>query len=83
MFNGPIEQVHRIAKRTGALFVDAEQLREWLGGGEPHPALEEFPTTALLAPSSTVILPEHIGEHEVGHHGGITPQELLIPLLIA
>ena len=83
VFNGPIEQIHHIAERTGARYIDAQQLREWLGGGTPHPALVEFPTAALLAPPGTVILPRHIGDHEIGHHGGITPQELLIPLLVA
>ena len=83
MFNGPVEQVQHVAQRTGARYVDAGRLREWLGGGDPHPALEQFPTAALLAPSGTVILPDGLGGHMVGHHGGITPHELLIPLLVA
>ena len=83
MFFGPIERVRRIARQTGAQFVSAEQLRRWLGGGPPHPALTEFPTAALLAPPGTVILPQHLPSSNIGHHGGITPQELLIPLLVA
>ena len=83
MFNGPVEQVQHVAQRTGARYVDADRLREWLGGGDPHPALEQFPTAALLAPSGTVILPDGLGAQMVGHHGGITPHELLIPLLVA
>ena len=83
MFSGPLERVRRIAHRTGARFVNAEELRRWLGGGPPHPALSEFPTAALLAPPGTVILPQHLPSATVGHHGGITPQELLIPLLVA
>ena len=83
MFRGPTEQMCRIAEQTGGLYVEPDRLREWLGGGDPHPALEEFPTGALLAPPGTVILPQHIYPHEIGHHGGITPQELLIPLIIA
>ena len=83
MLCGPIEQIHRISERTQALYVDADQLRQWLGGGDPHPALEELPAAALLAPPNTVILPQHIHPHETGHHGGITPQEQLIPLLTA
>ena len=83
MFHGPVEHIHRIAERTGAQYVDPDRLREWLGKGDPHPALEPFPTAALLAPPDTVILPRHLYPHEIGHHGGITPQELLIPLLIA
>ena len=83
MFSGPLERVHRIARRTGAQFVSAEQLHEWLGGGPPHPAVGEFPTAALLAPAGTIILPQHLPDSNVGHHGGITPHELLIPLLVA
>ena len=73
MFHGPVEQVHRIAERTGARYVDADRLRAWLGAGDPHPTLEEFPTAALLAPPDTVILPRHLYAHETGHHGSITP----------
>ncbi|MDE0232829.1 MAG: alkaline phosphatase family protein [bacterium] len=83
MFRGPTDQIRLIAEQTSALYVDPDRLRKWLGGGDAHPALEEFPTAALLAAPGTVILPQHIYPHEVGHHGGITPQELLIPLIIA
>ena len=83
MFSGPLDPVHRITRRTGAQFVSAEQLRHWLGGGPPHPALNEFPTAALLAAPGTIILPHHLPSPNIGHHGGITPQELLIPLLVA
>ena len=48
MFSGPLERVYRIARRTGAQFVSAEELHQRLGGGPPHPALNEFPTAALL-----------------------------------
>ena len=83
MFSGPLERIHRIVRQTNARFVSAEQLHQWLGGGPPHPALTEFPTAALLAPAGTVILPQDLPSTNVGHHGGITPQELLIPLLVA
>ena len=83
MFAGPLEPVQRIARRTGAQFVNAEQLRQWLGGGPPHRALTEFPTAALLAPPGTIILPQHLPSSNIGHHGGSTPHELLIPLLVA
>ena len=84
MFCGSSEQIHRISERTQALYVDADQLRQWLGGGDPHPELkQQFPTAALLASPNTVILPQHIHPHAIGHHGGITPQEQLIPLLTA
>ena len=83
MFYGRLEPVHRISRRTGAQFVSAEQLLQRLGGRPPHPALNEFPTAALLAPPGTIILPQYPPRPNIGHHGGITPQELLIPLLVA
>ena len=36
MFRGPDEQIRRIAERTGARYVDAGRLRQWLGAGHPH-----------------------------------------------
>ena len=83
MFSSPLERIHRIACRTNARFVSGEELRRWLGGGPPHPALNDFPTAALLAAPGTVILPRNLPNSNIGHHGGITPQELLIPLLVA
>ena len=83
MFNGPPDRIKHLADRTGAHYLNTERLREWLGAGEPHPELADFPTAALLAPPDTVILPDGMSAHKVGHHGGITPQELLIPLLVA
>ena len=35
MFNGPPNRIKHLAGRTGAHYVDAERLREWLGGGTP------------------------------------------------
>ena len=49
----------------------------------PHSELEDFPTAALLAPEDKVIFPVYLGGDMIGHHGGITPQELPIPLLVA
>ena len=83
MFNGPPDRIQHLAAHTDAQYVEAERLRQWLGVGEPHPELTDFPTAALLAPPGTVVLPDRIGAHMVGHHGVVTPQELLIPLLVA
>ena len=47
--------------------------------GEPHPELADFPTASLLAPPNTVVLPDGIGAHLVGHHGGITPKTFSSP----
>ena len=44
MFNGPAEQARRLAEETGSRYVDPQLLRQWLGGGPPHPELEDFPT---------------------------------------
>ena len=50
--------------------------------GNPISNSPEFPTAALLSSSGTVILPNGLGAHMVDDHGGVTLQELLIPLLV-
>ena len=57
MFSGPLDRARRIVRKTNARLVRTGELRRWLGGGSPHPTLDDFPTAALLAPSAEVATP--------------------------
>ena len=39
----------------------------------------EFPPAAFLAPPSTVLFPDGMGAHMVGHHGGPLPKNFSYP----
>ncbi|MDE0132234.1 MAG: alkaline phosphatase family protein [bacterium] len=84
MLGGPnaTAQATHIARRTGAQLLTTSQLQHWLGTGTPHPELEQrLPDATLLAPPATVIYPYNIPTSMIGHHGGATTKEMLIPLL--
>ena len=54
--------------------VKENPILNWLTSQPPHYS---------PPPNNEVIRPDVVGAHLVGHHGGITLQELLIPFLIA
>lgn len=83
MLSGPSDRIHALAEMTGSKMIAANVLRTWLGRGQPHPELEaRIPDAVLLAPESTGIFPRGMDTQMTGHHGGLTPAEARIPLLI-
>ena len=86
MLTGPnaTNQAAKIASQTGAEQVSTQQLRRWLGQGKPHPELHRrLPDTTLIASPGTALYPPGTQCTIIGHHGGTTPAEILIPLLVS
>lgn len=84
MVSGPSDRIEALAERTGSKMIGAQQLRRWLGRGRPHPDLpRRMPDAVLLAPEHTGIFPKGMDSQKTGHHGGLTPAEIRIPLLVA
>ena len=83
MLRGPSERIDALAEKTGSRMIPARVLRTWLGPGQPHPDLEaRLPDALLLARDKTGIFPRGMDTRKTGHHGGLTPAEAQIPLLI-
>ena len=83
MLAGPGERIEELAVRTDSKLVHANELRRWLGRGRPHPELESrMPDAVLIAADNTGIFPKGMDTRKVGHHGGLTPAEVQIPLLV-
>jgi len=83
MLSGPSDRIGALAEKTGSRMIGAPMLRTWLGRGRPHPDLEDrMPDALLLARDNTGIFPRGMDSQKVGHHGGLTPAEAQIPLLI-
>ena len=88
---GPAEQIEQLAAGLPAAWHPRGRLeRLWGspedGGGDRMPigppAPVEKPDGALLAHDGCVLLPGHMDKRMVGYHGGLTPEELEIPLLV-
>jgi predicted AlkP superfamily pyrophosphatase or phosphodiesterase len=76
---------HRIAELASAFDVEPH----WVVSPDPlwpaahHPRLgERLPDAVLMAPAGRILLPRGFDKRLVGYHGGVTDQELEIPVLL-
>ena len=84
MIRGSSRLIGRLADRTGGQLVGPDRFLPWLGAGKTHPGLtDRLPTHVLLARPGTVILPPGFDRRLVCYHGGLTEEEVAIPLLVA
>lgn len=84
MVRGSQRLIRRLAAETGAELVEPERFVPWLGPGPPHQDLDRrLPDALLLAPRGKVILPPGFDKRLVGYHGGLSREEVAVPLLVA
>ncbi len=84
MVRGERRVIERLAEETGAALVEREELIGRLGPGTAHPDLaDRMPDALLDPPADRLILPRGFDKRLVGYHGGLTPAELDIPLLVS
>lgn len=84
MIRGPQDRIEALAALTDSEVIPVHRMRPWLGRGRPHPDLESrLPDALLLASDGTGIFPKGADTKKIGHHGGLTPAEVQIPLLVA
>ncbi len=73
-----------LAAHLPATWVPIDEMRGWWGDAEPHPCFEErAPDGALVADDGHIVLHRFGDDRLVGHHGGLTPEEVRVPLLVA
>lgn len=94
---GPADRIEELADSLPADLLSRKDLEPLWGppdgvgggGGETPigpigpPAPVEKPDGALLAHDGCALLPGHFDKRMIGYHGGLTPEELEIPLLVA
>jgi hypothetical protein len=76
---------HRIAELASAFDVEPHWVvsPDPLWPGAHHPRLaERLPDAVLMAPPGRILLPKGFDKRLVGYHGGVTDQELEIPVLL-
>lgn len=92
---GPPDRIEELAAGLPASWLPRERLEPLWGPAEEDsgggggwssispPAPVEKPDGAFLAQDGCALLPGHFDKRMVGYHGGLTPEELEIPLLVA
>lgn len=73
-----------LAERLPATWVPRADMESWWGPGPRHPEFEaRVPDGVLVADPGHAILHRFSDDRLVGQHGGLTPEELEVPLLVA
>ncbi len=73
-----------LAAGIPATWVPLDAMRHWWGDAAPSPAITtRLPDGVLVADDGHVLLHRHSDDRLVGHHGGLTPIERRIPLMVA
>jgi len=72
-----------LAEKLPATWVPRDEMEDWWGPGPRHQSFEErAPDGVLVADPGHAILHKYSDDRLVGQHGGLTPEELRVPLLV-
>lgn len=72
-----------LARRLPAAWVPVADMQHWWGPGPMNPAaMPRRPDGVLVADPGTLLLHRHSDDRMIGNHGGLTPEERHIPLLV-
>ncbi len=67
-----------------ATWVPRAEMENWWGPGPQHPEFSErAPDGVLVADDGYALLHRHADDRLIGQHGGLTPAEVSVPLLVA
>ena len=72
-----------LAAELGVEWVARPEMIDWWGPGTRHPAFaDRAPDGVLLPPPGWNVLHRHADDRLIGQHGGVTDEELRVPLLV-
>ena len=67
---------------TGGVWVPSDDLPSYLGGGVDARYRDRMPDGVVLMPDGVAAFTPYMNDRLIGHHGGLTPAEREIPLLV-
>lgn len=83
LINGPEDLAAELAETTGGTLVPGSDAAPLWGPGPEHPEFSSRrPDWVLFAPDGRLILPKGFDKRLVGYHGGLTPAEVEIPMIV-
>ena len=77
-------EVESLAKDLGVEWLSRHQMAGWWGPGDRHSSFaDRAPDGVLLPQPGWSVLHRHADERLIGQHGGLTDEEMRVPLLVA
>jgi len=73
-----------LASQLPARWVPLDDMRHWWGPGPAHPQFAARAPDGVLVADGDHVIHHRFSDHRmVGHHGGLTDEERIIPILVA
>ena len=79
--NGTEEEIKKVFEKVPGEFLPNDQLQLFLGQSEGQYMERLFPDFCFLVDKGNIIFPKHLKADLVGYHGGLTEEEMKIPLI--
>ena len=79
--NGPEEEILKVFEKIPGKIIRKEDLELLLGKNDNGYIDRLYPEFCFLVEEGNIIFPEHLKANLVGHHGGLTDEEMKIPLI--
>ena len=81
---GDREAIARLESQIPATWHPLSDMKAWWGQGPDHSSLSErAPDGVFLADHGKLILPRSMDRRLIGYHGGLSAEEVQVPLLVA
>jgi hypothetical protein len=84
LVSGQHSLIERLGEAVGCRPLPIEEAADLWGPGPEHPDLRaRLPDALLLAPAGRLLLPKGFDRRLTGYHGGLEPEEVEVPFLVA
>ncbi len=79
--NGDEAVVKNVFKNVPGHFISKEELTELIGEPKTELSKRLYPDYCFLVDDGYIIFPNHLKANLIGYHGGITPNEMNVPVI--
>jgi len=79
--NGTEEEIKKVFEKVPGEFLSNDELELFLGKSHEQYIERLIPDFCFLVDKGSIIFPKHLKADLVGYHGGLTEEEMKIPLI--
>ncbi|MDB4824018.1 alkaline phosphatase family protein, partial [Acidimicrobiia bacterium] len=79
--NGESSKVRQLFKNVPGNFLTNDEVKQLLGNPESNLSKRLYPDYCFLVADGYIVFPKHLKAELVGYHGGVTSEEMEVPVI--